>query len=95
MELSQVLQALRNADAAGDTEAAQRLAQIAQQLSTSAPKPAPKETTVGGQVKEFFKGLAPGAIGAAESAAIGASALLPEEYEKQARSGIEIGRAHV
>ena len=29
MELSQVFQALRNADAAGDTEAAKRLAQIA------------------------------------------------------------------
>ena len=29
MELSQVLQALRNADAAGDTEAARRLAEIA------------------------------------------------------------------
>ncbi len=88
MELSQVLQALRNADAAGDTEAAQRLAQIAQQLSATAPKPAPKEPTFGGQVGEFFKGLAPGAIGAAESAAIGASALLPEEYEKKARAGI-------
>jgi hypothetical protein len=47
-----------------------------------------KETTVGGQAKEFFKGLAPGAINLVESAAIGASALLPEETEKAARSGI-------
>jgi hypothetical protein len=47
-----------------------------------------KETTVGGQAKEFFKGLAPGAINLVESAAVGASALLPEETEKAARSGI-------
>jgi len=49
---------------------------------------AKKETTVGGQAKEFFKGLAPGAINLVESAAVGASALLPEETEKAARSGI-------
>jgi hypothetical protein len=47
-----------------------------------------KEVTVGGQAKEFFKGLAPGAINLVESAAVGASALLPEETEKAARSGI-------
>ena len=51
-------------------------------------EPEKKETTVGGQAKEFFKGLAPGAIGMVESAAVGASALLPEETEKAARSGI-------
>jgi len=39
MELSQVLQALRNADAAGDTEAARRLAEIAQMLSAQKPAP--------------------------------------------------------
>lgn len=50
--------------------------------------PEKKETTVGGQAKEFFKGLAPGAINLVESAAVGASALLPEETEKAARSGI-------
>jgi hypothetical protein len=47
------------------------------------------ETTVGGNVKEFFKGLVPGAIGLAESAAVGASALLPEETEKAARESIK------
>ena len=51
-------------------------------------EPEKKETTVGGQAKEFFKGLAPGAINLVESAAIGASALLPEETEKAARTGI-------
>ena len=40
MELSQVLEALRNADAAGDTQAASRLAAIAQQMSAGQP-PAP------------------------------------------------------
>jgi hypothetical protein len=46
-------------------------------------KPAVKpETTVGGGIKELFKGLAPGAINLAESVAIGASALLPEDTEK-------------
>lgn len=39
MELSQVLQALRNADAAGDTEAARRLAEIAQMLTAQKPAP--------------------------------------------------------
>jgi hypothetical protein len=53
-----------------------------------AKAPEKKETTVGGQAKEFFKGLAPGAIGLVEQAAVGASALLPEETEKAARSGI-------
>ena len=53
-----------------------------------AKEPEKKEVTVGGQAKEFFKGLAPGAINLVESAAIGASALLPEETEKAARSGI-------
>ena len=48
MELSQVLQALRNADAAGDVEGARRLAQIAQQLSAQQPTPAkPAQDTTG------------------------------------------------
>lgn len=45
MELSQVLEALRNADAAGDTEAASRLATIAQQISGGAPTAAPAPPT--------------------------------------------------
>lgn len=46
MELSQVLQALRNADAAGDEEAARRLAQIAQQMQVGQPAQ-PGEDTKG------------------------------------------------
>lgn len=47
------------------------------------------QTTAFGQVKEGFKGLIPGAVGLAESAAIGASALLPEDMEKSAREKIK------
>ena len=47
------------------------------------------ETSVLGQVKEFGKGIIPGAVGLVESAAIGASALLPEEQEMAARERIE------
>ena len=49
--------------------------------------PAP-ETTALGHAKELVKGLIPGAANLVESAAIGASALLPEEYEQSAREGI-------
>ena len=63
---------------------------IEAELGKLPPAPAaPKETTVGGNVKEFFKGLVPGAIGLAESAAVGASALLPEDTERSARESIK------
>ncbi len=51
--------------------------------------PEKKETTVGGQAKEFFKGLAPGAIGLVEQAGVGISALLPDEQEKAAQRSIK------
>ena len=51
--------------------------------------PAPTETTLGGQTKEFFKGLVPGAIGLTEQAGIGISALLPEEQEKATQKYIK------
>jgi hypothetical protein len=41
--------------------------------------------TIGGQTKEFFKGLIPGAVGLGEAATAGAAALLPEEMEKGVR----------
>ena len=47
------------------------------------------ETTMLGGVKELFKGLVPGAVGLVESAATGASALLPESLEKSAREKIK------
>ena len=42
MDLARVLQALKNADAAGDTAAAQQLAQLAQQMSQPAQPAAPE-----------------------------------------------------
>ena len=52
------------------------------------PPEAP-ETTVGGNVKEFFKGVVPGAIGLAETAGTGIAALLPDDTEKSAREKIK------
>ena len=52
------------------------------------PPEAP-ETTFGGNVKEFFKGVVPGAIGLAETAGTGIAALLPDETEKSARDKIK------
>lgn len=77
-DVNQLLTALRNADAAGDTDAAKRFASLIKQAMTP-------ETTVGGEVKEFFKGIIPGAVGLGETAITGASALLPEEAEKAVR----------
>jgi hypothetical protein len=107
MQLQDVLTALRNADAAGDVQAAKRLAQIAASMQGAASpydqeildvesrlaeirsrKPPPETSTLGG-IGEFFKGLAPGAIGLAESAALGASALLSDETEEAARAKIK------
>lgn len=73
MELSQVLEALRNADAAGDTEAASRLASIAQQLSSGAPAPTPAPVPAAKPAPFSFKdtglSLLEGATGAAQGIA--------------------------
>jgi len=52
------------------------------------PSPEAPRTTFGGQTKEFFKGLVPGAIGLGESAATGLAALLPEKQEQAVRSAV-------
>jgi hypothetical protein len=65
---------------------AEVLAYAQSNFTQSAP---PIKTTALGQVKEGFKGLVPGAIGLLESAATGASALLPEDMEKSAREKIK------
>ena len=64
MELSQVLQALRNADAAGDVEGARKLAQIAQQLSAQQPAPAQPENK-GSGIGDLARSFGLGAVGAA------------------------------
>lgn len=106
MDLQNVLTALRNADAAGDTQAAQRLARIAQSMQGTAPEDTDIESrlqqlraeredllkpkpTVGGQAKELFKGLVPGAVGLAETAGTGIASMLPDSTEKAAREKIK------
>lgn len=66
----------------------QRAAQEAEaQRVRNLPPPAP-ERTVLGNTAELLKGLIPGAVGLAETAGVGISALLPEQMEKSARAGI-------
>jgi len=48
-----------------------------------------KEIGVSDYVKDIPKALGRGAVGLLETSGIGASALLPEEYEKKARAGIK------
>jgi hypothetical protein len=83
MEISQVLEALRNADAAGDKEAARRLAQIARQMmgdeEVEKPKAKPKE----GLGAAVMKGL--------ESYASQARTALSGATEESARAGIARG----
>jgi len=70
-------------------EEAQRMIGEMLGFETPAEPQKTKETpTVGGQIKEFAKGLVPGAIGLAESAGTGLSALLPDEQERSARKAI-------
>lgn len=45
--------------------------------------------TIGGQVKEFFKGIPSGAVGLLETAGVGAAAALPEGYEEPTRKFIQ------
>ena len=66
-----------------------RAQQMYPEAFKTATPAAPKETTLGGQTKEFFKGLLPGAIGLVEQAGTGISALLPEEQEKATQKYIK------
>jgi len=67
----------------------QAQALIEAQLEEAPPTPAQKQPTIGGQTKEFFKGLIPGGIGLVEQAGIGISALLPEEQERATQQYIK------
>jgi len=63
--------------------------QVIQAVLAQSPEAGqPPETSFLGQVGEAVKGVIPGAVGLVEQAAIGASALLPEEYEKPTRETI-------
>jgi hypothetical protein len=66
--------------------------QLAQQRAKEATdalyQPEEPETTTLGNIKEFGKGIIPGAVNLLESAGTGLAAALPEESEKEARAGI-------
>ena len=65
-----------------------QIASLSREQIPQAPK-----TTIGGEVREFFKGIPTGAIGLGETAIAGASALLPEDYEKSVRESVGAGAA--
>jgi hypothetical protein len=83
-EIAEFLGKQKGFDAAGAMKAGYSPAELIAHLGAEAPK-----TTMLGGAKELFKGLAPGAINLVESAATGASALLPEGMEKSAREKIK------
>jgi hypothetical protein len=83
-EIAEYLGQQNKFDAAGAIKAGYNPAELIDYLSKKPP-----ETTMLGGAKELFKGLVPGAVGLVESAATGASALLPEDMEKSAREKIK------
>ena len=90
VRMEDLYRALIAADAAGDVEAARKLAEyIRQQEAVETPRPTEKpETTIGGQLQEALKGLVPGAVGLGETAITGAAAILPEEQEQAVRRAV-------
>jgi hypothetical protein len=71
-------------------ERQQRSDEIQRRLAELRNQPEPKpETTFGGSVKEFGKGLVPGAVGLLETAGTGIASMLPESTEKAAREKIK------
>lgn len=71
-----------------DEETQARVRQLQELSRLAAPAPEPEGTTFGGQALEAIKGVPSGVVSLLEQAGIGASALLPEELEKIARTGI-------
>jgi hypothetical protein len=88
--LEELGSALKNAHAAGDVEAARKLANA---IQTYSPQPEPTEdTSLFGYIPETAKAIAAGGAGMIESALTGASFILPEEAEQAARRKIaEVG----
>jgi hypothetical protein len=82
---SQLADSLRDYLYDQETQSLRSQAEALRAAPIEAPVP---ETTVGGQVAEFFKGIPAGAVGLTELAAIGASALAPDEYEQSIRDVI-------
>lgn len=67
----------------------QRSQQLQQRVAELQSRKPEIETTIGGNVKEAFKGVVPGAVGLLETAGTGIAALLPEDTEKSVRSAIK------
>jgi len=67
-------------------ELEQQIAKIRKGVELSPPPP---ETTFGGNVGEFFKGVIPGAASLLETATTGAASILPEEQERAVRSAVK------
>ncbi len=92
-DLATVQRAIERARAAGDTAAVARLSALASRLEAETGgaqgfELPPPETTLMGQAGEFFRGIPAGAVNMLESAAVGASSILPESLEAPAREGI-------
>lgn len=102
-ELNNVLNAIRNAEAAGDTPAVLRLTQLARDISAqdqarqaAAGRQYPEENRrLSGYLETIPRGIAAGIAGLGESALVGLSNLLPEEQEQAARAAIARGGAAV
>lgn len=65
---------------------AKRIAEI---RKSAEPPPPPVETTLGGNIGEFFKGIIPGAAGFIETSTTGASSALSDEQEKAIRGTVK------
>lgn len=83
--LAQIAQSMQAQGGQFDTQIAESRRRI-EELQSQKIEP---ETTFGGELKEFGKGLVPGAINLLETAGTGISALLPEDTEKAARESIK------
>jgi hypothetical protein len=91
--IEQLSTALRNAHAAGDIEAARKIAAVLQSVrgtpSLGSFQTAPRGDEEAGFFENITSGFGAGAVGMAETASLGAATLLEEESELAAREKIK------
>jgi pyruvate/2-oxoglutarate dehydrogenase complex dihydrolipoamide acyltransferase (E2) component len=90
--LSQIATAIKNADAAGDTDAVNALMGLyreQQYLQAGVTPPVKTDSGDAGFFENIGTGLASGFVGTGESAALGVAAALEEEQELKAREKIQ------
>jgi hypothetical protein len=91
--IEQLSTALRNARAAGDIEAARKIAAVLQSVrgtpSLGSFQTAPRGDEEAGFFENITSGFGAGAVGMAETASLGAATLLEEESELAAREKIK------